>query len=90
MRDIVTDNPTADELTKWVDSSDKPVAKFFNTSGMRYKALNLKEAVKSKESAELIEILASDGMLVKRPLLITDNGEVLVGFKEEEWSAIIK
>ncbi len=84
MRDITVENPSVEELTAWFNMSGKPIAKFFNTSGLKYKALNLKEAVKTKSDGELIEILATDGMIVKRPLLIKD-GNVLIGFKEEEW-----
>lgn len=84
MRDIVNDKPSAEELREWHTLSGKPIAKFFNTSGMRYKQMNLKDTVKTGTAEELIPILSSDGMLVKRPLLITDN-TVLIGFKEEEW-----
>lgn len=84
-RDIVTQNPTSNELVKWIAKADKPTSKFFNTSGLKYKALNLKDVVKTVQQDELIKILASDGMLVKRPVLIFDSG-VLVGFKEAEWA----
>ena len=76
-RDIKTDNPTAGELRSWQKNSGLPLKKFFNTSGLQYKALGLKD--------KLPQLLAADGMLVKRPLLLTD-GNVLVGFKETEWA----
>lgn len=84
-RDITIQNPTSLELTQWIGASELPVSKFFNTSGLRYKALGLKDVVKSASQDELIDLLASEGMLVKRPILIADN-IVLVGFKEEEWA----
>ena len=83
-RHIIENNPTKEELSKWVGISDIPVAKLFNTSGLRYRALNLKDKVKTAPTQELIEILASEGMLVKRPLVITDK-TVLAGFKEQQW-----
>lgn len=85
-RDIVLQNPTEKELTTWVKKSQKPVSKFFNTSGLRYKALNLKDVVKTAPEAQLIKTLSTEGMLVKRPILVTDNG-VLTGFNEEVWRA---
>lgn len=84
-RDIVIDNPTADEVAQWMKLSAKPISKFFNTSGLRYRALNLKDVVKSAPEQELLRILASEGMLVKRPILVTDSA-VLLGFNEEQWS----
>lgn len=84
-RDIVTNNPNEDEISDWVKMSGIPVAKFFNTSGLRYKAFNLKDVVKVASQEELIKILASEGKLIKRPLLVTDK-TVLLGFKEEEWA----
>ncbi len=89
MRDITKNNPTKEELAEWFITSGKPISKFFNTSGIKYRELNLKEAVKSKTDDELLDILASDGMLVKRPLFIKD-GLVLIGFKEAEWEQIVK
>lgn len=83
-RDIVSDNPTQQELSVWITKSGKPVQKFFNTSGLRYKELNLKDKVKSVRQEELVQILATEGMLVKRPVLIS-GGTVLIGFKEDEW-----
>ena len=83
-RDIITQNPTIEELTKWIATSGLPITKFFNTSGLRYKELGLKNIIKTSTEKELIELLASEGKLVKRPLLITEN-KVLVGFKEENY-----
>lgn len=83
-RHIVDDNPSAEELSKWIDKSGLPVQKFFNTSGQVYKQNNLKDVVKSAPREELIGLLAENGMLVKRPILVADDF-VLVGFKEEEW-----
>lgn len=89
-RDIVSKNPSADELSVWVQKSGFPVSKFFNTSGLRYKALGLKDVVKTAPTEELLRILASEGMLVKRPVLITDK-LVLVGFREQAWAdALLK
>lgn len=87
-RDIVLNNPKADELSTWIRTSNKPITKFFNTSGLKYKALNLKDVVKTAPQEELLKVLSSDGMLVKRPILITDKA-ILVGFKEEEWSSVL-
>ena len=83
-RDIKLDNPTLDELTEWHKKSGLPLKKFFNTSGLLYKSLDLKNKLPTMTENEMLTLLASDGMLVKRPLLI---GEcfVLVGFKEFEW-----
>ena len=83
-RHIVEENPTKEELAKWIKLGNLPTSKLFNTSGLRYRALNLKDKVKVAPEAELIEILASEGMLVKRPLVITDK-TVLAGFKEPQW-----
>ena len=85
-RHIKDNNPTVDELKAWHKQSSLPLKKFFNTSGLQYKALNLKDKLPSMSEEEQFALLASDGMLVKRPLLIGDDF-VLVGFKEEEWQA---
>lgn len=83
-RHIVEENPTKEELAEWIRISGKPVKKFFNTSGMKYRELGLKDKLPQMSEEKQIKLLASDGMLVKRPLLI--NGEmVLTGFKEAEW-----
>ena len=83
-RHIVEENPTKEELTEWIRISGKLVKKFFNTSGMKYRELGLKDKLPQMSEEEQIELLASDGMLVKRPLLI-DGEMVLTGFKEAEW-----
>ena len=83
-RHIVEENPTVKELTEWIAVSGQPVKKFFNTSGMLYKEMQLKDKLPSMSEEEQFRLLASDGMLVKRPLLIGDDF-VLVGFKEEPW-----
>ena len=87
MRDIKLDNPTLDELTQWYRESGLPLKKFFNTSGLLYKSMDLKNKIPHLTDDEMLELLATDGMLVKRPLLVGD-GLVLVGFKEAEWSKI--
>ena len=87
-RDIKLDNPTLDELTEWYKKSGLPLKKFFNTSGLLYKSLDLKNKLSTMSEDEMLKLLASDGMLVKRPLLIGDCF-VLVGFKEAEWSATL-
>lgn len=83
-RHIVEENPTKEELAEWIRISGKSVKKFFNTSGMKYRELGLKDKLPQMSEEEQIELLASDGMLVKRPLLI-DGEMVLTGFKEAEW-----
>ncbi|MDL2302888.1 arsenate reductase family protein [Dysgonomonas sp. OttesenSCG-928-D17] len=88
-RDISKDNPTRDELSTWIKKSGLPIAKFFNTSGKIYKEENLKDKVKSATEDELIGILSSNGMVVKRPIIVA-KGFVLVGFNEEEWSRKLK
>ena len=84
-RDIKLDNPTLDELKEWHKKSGLPLKKFFNTSGLLYKSLDLKNKLPTMPEDEMLNLLASDGMLAKRPLIIGDNF-VLVGFKENEWS----
>ena len=85
-RDIKLDNPTLDELTDWHKKSGLSLKKFFNTSGLLYKSLDLKNKLPNMIDDEMLKLLASDGMLVKRPLLIGDSF-VLVGFKEGDWNA---
>lgn len=87
MRDIKSANPTKEELWDWYKKSGLPLKKFFNTSGLLYKSLALKEKLPTMSEEEQIELLSTDGMLVKRPILITDS-QVLVGFKEQEWEKI--
>ena len=84
LRDIKLDNPAFEELTEWYNKSGLPIKKFFNTSGLLYKSLDLKNKLPEMSEEEMLKLLATDGMLVKRPLLIGDNF-VLVGFKEPEW-----
>ena len=83
-RNIKDENPTEQELSEWYKASGLPLKKFFNTSGLLYKELKLKDKLPDMSEDEQIALLATDGMLVKRPLLIGD-GFVLVGFKETEW-----
>ena len=85
LRDIKENNPTLDELTTWYKMSGLPLKKFFNTSGILYKSLSLKDKLPAMSEEEQLKLLATDGMLVKRPLVI-GNDFVLVGFKESEWS----
>ena len=87
-RDIKSDNPTLEELTEWYEKSGLPLKKFFNTSGLLYKSLDLKNKLPSMSEDEMLNLLSTDGMLVKRPLLIGD-GFVLVGFKEDEWRTLL-
>jgi len=89
LRDIKEDNPTAEELTLWHGKSGLPSRKFFNTSGLLYKSMDLKNKIPGMSVEEMIQLLASDGMLVKRPLLVGDDF-VLVGFKEAEWADRLK
>ena len=84
LRDIKLDNPTLEELTEWYNKSGLPIKKFYNTSGLLYKSLDLKNKLPEMSVDEMLKLLATDGMLVKRPLLIGDDF-VLVGFKEAEW-----
>ena len=83
-RDIKNENPTLAELTEWHEKSGFPLKKFFNTSGLLYKSLELKSKLPEMTESEILSLLATDGMLVKRPLLIGED-LVLVGFKEAEW-----
>ena len=85
-RDIKLENPALEELTAWWKTSGLPLKKFFNTSGLQYKALNLKDKLPDMTEEEQLELLATDGMLVRRPLVIGEN-MVLCGFKQKEWEA---
>ena len=87
-RPIKEEHPTAEEFRAWKKRSGLPLKKFFNTSGLQYKALHLKNRLPTMSEEEQIALLASDGMLVKRPLLIGEDF-VLVGFKEVDWAAIL-
>lgn len=84
-RHIKGQRPTLEELRQWHSQSGLPLKKFFNTSGLQYKALNLKDKLPAMTEQEQLELLASDGMLVKRPILLTDDGKVLVGFRQAQW-----
>ena len=86
-RHIVEDNPSKEELRDWYKKSGLELKKFFNTSGLKYKELNLKERIPQMTEDEIFELLSTDGMLVKRPILI-DGDRVLVGFKEPEWEKL--
>jgi len=86
-RPIKEENPSIDELRLWIGKSGLPISKFFNTSGLLYKEQNMKDMVKVLSEDELLDILASNGMMVKRPILLA-NDKVLVGFKEEEWKKV--
>ncbi|MBQ3015651.1 MAG: arsenate reductase family protein [Clostridia bacterium] len=88
-RDIKLDNPKLDELTEWYKKSSLPLKKFFNTSGLLYKSLDLKNKLPEMTDEEMLKLLATDGMLVKRPLLVGDDF-VLVGFRESEWDSQLK
>ena len=88
-RHIIEQKPTEKELTKWIKQSKKKKKKFFNTSGMKYKELNLKEKLPTMKEEEQIKLLASNGMLIKRPILVSEN-TILVGFKEKEWEETFK
>lgn len=89
LRDIKENNPTRKELEKWHSLSGLPLKRFFNTSGMLYRSLELKDKLLDMTEDEQLDLLASDGMLVKRPILINDS-TVLVGFRESEWEAALK
>ena len=89
LRDIKQNNPTAEELTAWYQKSGLPLKKFFNTSGLLYKSMGLKDKLPQMSEDEMLKLLATDGMLVKRPLLV-DEDFVLVGFKKAEWESRLK
>ena len=88
-RHIVKDNPTYDELKAWYKQSGLPLKKFFNTSGLDYKEMQLKVKLPSMSEEEQLKLLAANGMLIKRPMVIGED-KVLVGFKETEWDALKK
>ena len=87
LRDIKTDNPTAEELKTWWEKSGLPLKRFFNTSGNLYKEMKLKDKLPQMSEEEQIALLSTDGMLVRRPILVS-SGKVLVGFKEKEWEEL--
>lgn len=87
LRDIKENNPTYEELKNWHAKSGLPLKKFFNTSGLLYKSMELKDKLPTMTEDEQLKLLATDGMLVKRPILVNDE-TVMVGFKETEWEKI--
>lgn len=89
LRDIKENNPDLYELRCWYEKSGLPLKRFFNTSGLLYKSLNLKDKLTTMSEEEQLSLLSTDGMLVKRPLLISDNF-VLTGFREQEWTEKLK
>ena len=86
-RNIVEETPTVEELIEWIQKSGKELKKWFNTSGLKYKELNLKDKLVTMSDKEKIELLASDGMLIKRPVLVSDKG-IFTGFKEDKWNIL--
>lgn len=87
LRNIKENNPSYEELSQWYKLSGLPLKRFFNTSGLLYKSLKLKDELGEMSEEEQLRLLASDGMLVKRPILVSEN-KVLVGFKESEWQSL--
>lgn len=87
-RDIREQNPTAEELKEWHRKSGLPLKRFFNTSGVLYKEMHLKETLPAMSEEEQYALLATNGMLVKRPILVTEN-TVLTGFRESEWGSLV-
>lgn len=87
-RHIVEDNPKEEELFKWYQMSNMPLKRFFNTSGLKYKELNLKDKLKDMTEEEQVKLLATDGMLIKRPMLVGEDF-VINGFKDEEWKKVL-
>lgn len=88
-RHIVENNPTYDELKEWYERSGLPIKRFFNTSGMLYKSMQLKDKLPTMSDDEQLKLLTTDGMLVKRPLIVSENF-VLTGFREKEWTEKLK
>lgn len=84
-RHIKENNPSYEELKLWLERSGLPIKKFFNTSGQQYKALGLKDRLPGMRVDEQLQLLATDGMLVKRPVVVTEDGTILTGFREAEW-----
>lgn len=87
-RNIITNNPTKEELSRWIKDFNIPIKKLFNTSGLKYKELKLKDKRKLMTTEEQLSLLATDGMLIKRPILVGENF-ILIGFKEKEWMEIL-
>ena len=88
VRDIKTENPSKEELRTWIEKSGLDMKRFFNTSGLKYKELNLKEKLPQLSDEEKLDLLSTDGMLVKRPILVSEDF-VLVGFKQSEWDSVL-
>ena len=88
-RHIKENNPSYEELKNWYTVSGLPLKKFFNTSGLQYRALELKDKLPTMTEEEQLQLLSTDGMLVKRPVLVTDDGKVLTGFKEADWEKAV-
>ena len=88
-RHIKEENPSYEELKTWYKASGLPLKEFFNTSGLLYKSLELKDKLPAMSEEEQLRLLATDGMLVKRPLVVLDNGTVLTGFREKEWETTL-
>ena len=88
-RNIIEETPTEQELEKWTKIKKEDIKKWFNTSGLKYKELKLKEKLSNINDKEKIKLLASDGMLIKRPILISEKG-ILIGFKEDKWAEALK
>lgn len=88
-RHIIENNPTKEELKKWFRISGLPIKRFFNTSGMKYRELGLKDKIPNMNEDEMFELLSTDGMLVKRPIIVAEDF-ILTGFKEKEWEEKLK
>ena len=88
LRDIKLENPTREEIAVWQEKSGLDLRKFFNTSGLQYRALALKDRLPDMSRDDMLDLLASDGMLVKRPLIVVQDA-VLVGFKQEQWAQVL-
>ena len=86
-RNIITETPTEKELEEWIEKSSLPINKFFNTSGLLYRSMNLKEELKNCTDKEKIKLLSSNGMLIKRPILVGED-KIILGFKIDEWNKI--
>lgn len=88
-RHIKENNPSYEELKHWLETGGQPIKKFFNTSGLVYKSLNLKEQLPTMTVEEQLRLLSTDGMLVKRPFLVLEDGRVITGFREKEWAEVL-
>ncbi|MGM0213421.1 arsenate reductase family protein [Enterococcus sp. AZ109] len=88
--DLISQTPSAEEFETWMENADIPIRRFFNTSGMKYRELNLKDQVKDLTIVEASRILSSDGMLVKRPMLVKDEQFIINGFKEEAYKGVFE